>query len=85
MQKFLRTLTLLAFFAVPWVMQGQNVSSYEFDQPAAAAFTSISSSGTAADLSANYADVTMNHAFALGETSISQSSAKLRIYRDGHV
>ena len=85
MQKFLRTLTLLAFLIVPWVMQGQNVSSYEYDQPVATAFTSISSSGTLADLTNGYCEIDMNHAFALGEESIPQGQAKLRIYRNGYV
>ena len=85
MQKFLRTLTLLAFLIVPWVMQGQNVSSYEYDQPVATAFTSISSSGTLADLTNGYCEIGMNHAFALGEEEIPQGQAKLRIYRNGYV
>ena len=88
MQKFLRTLTLLALIAVPWVTQAQSnaakVMEYDYSV-ATAAYNSIATTGTAwtaDDMSQGYVDVAMPFGIQFGETAIASGST-LRVYPDG--
>ncbi len=88
MQKFLRTLTLVALLVVPWVTQGQNAKVSEYDGSAAtAAFSTIvGTTGdvawTAADQTAGYVDIAMPFAMYFGEDQVTSGST-LRVYDDG--
>ena len=88
MQKFLRTLTLLALIAVPWVTQGQNARVSEYDGSAATATysTIVGTSGdvawTATDQTAGYVDIAMPFAMYFGETQVTAGS-NLRVYANG--
>ncbi len=88
MQKFLRTLTLVALLVVPWVTQGQNakVSEYDGSATTAAFSTIVGTTGdvawTAADQTAGYVDIAMPFAMYFGEDQVTSGST-LRVYDDG--
>ena len=88
MQKFLRTLTLVAFVLMPWVTQGQNarVSEYDYSVTTATYSTIVGTSGatawTATDQTAGYVDIAMPFAMYFGETQIASGST-LRVYDNG--
>ncbi len=88
MQKFLRTLTLVALLVVPWVTQGQNARVSEYDGSAATATysTIVGTTGdvawTAADQTAGYVDIAMPFAMYFGEDQVTSGST-LRVYDDG--
>ena len=88
MQKFLRTLTLVALLVVPWVTQGQNAKVSEYDGSAATATysTIVGTTGdvawTATDQTAGYVDIAMPFAMYFGEDQVTSGST-LRVYDDG--
>ena len=88
MQKFLRTLTLVALLVVPWVTQGQNarVSEYDYNVTTATYSTIVGTSGatawTAANQTDGYVDIAMPFAMYFGETQIASGST-LRVYDNG--
>ena len=90
MQKFLRTLTLLALFVVPWGAQAQNAKVSEYDGTATTATyssiagTSGAAAWSAADQAAGYVDVSMPFAMYFGESQVASGST-LRVFPDGSV
>ena len=83
MQKFLRTLTLLAFLAVPWVMQGQNANVSEYDMSySTAAYSSVT--GNTLTFTNGEANVTMPFDMYFGTTNIA-SGTTLTVKADGSV
>ena len=88
MQKFLRTLTLVALLVVPWVTQGQNakVSEYDYSVTTATYSTIAGTTGatawTAADQTAGYVDIAMPFAMYFGENEVPANST-LRVYGNG--
>ncbi len=86
MQKFLRTLVLVAFMVMPMTMQGQNAKVSEYDYTVGTAtFTSVASTGTAwtaDDVDSGYVDVTMPFSMYFGENQVQQGDV-LRVYPNG--
>ena len=86
MQKFLRTLTLMALLFVPWVMQGQNAAKVsEYDgEVTRAAYTSIASPANAVALTNGTATVTMDFAMPLGESNVA-SGTNVTVHGNGYI
>ncbi len=86
MQKFLRTLTLMALLFVPWVMQGQNAAKVsEYDgEVTRAAYTSIASPANAVALTNGTATVTMDFAMPLGESTVANGS-NVTVHGNGYI
>ena len=86
MQKFLRTLVLVAFMVMPMTMQGQTAKVSEYDYTVGtASFNSVSSTGTAwtaDDVAQGYVDVAMPFGIYFGENQV-QQNATLRVYPNG--
>ncbi len=84
MQKFLRTLTLVALFAMPWVMQGQNAAKVsEYDgEVTRATYTSIASNATKLALTNGTATVQMEFPMSLGENTVADNS-NVTVYGNG--
>ena len=86
MQKFLRTLTLMALLFVPWVMQGQNAAKVsEYDgEVTRAAYTSIASPANAVALTNGTATVTMDFDMPLGESNVA-SGTNVTVHGNGYI
>ncbi len=77
MQKFLRTLTLVALLFVPWVAQGQNaakVSEYDVSVANATYTTIYNNGGTAVNMSTGTGTAQLQFAMPFGESPIASGS-----------
>jgi len=77
MQKFLRTLTLVALLFVPWVAQGQNaakVSEYDVSVANATYTTIYNNGGTAVNMSSGTGTAQLQFAMPFGESTIDNGS-----------
>ena len=77
MQKFLRTLTLVALLFVPWVAQGQNaakVSEYDVSVANATYATIYNNGGSVVDMSSGTGTAQLQFAMPFGESTIASGS-----------